>query len=298
MEEIGEMIGRGFGVWRSNLNLCLPFLLSAIVTTLLALPFLAAFFMILLPLDSMDAAMLQNEEDMQELLVQMQDSLAGLEMEKTLMLAALFLALVVLLSLVNAFFAAGAIGMARQAMDEGKASTGAIWSYGRGHFWNLFLATLLIGLINLAGLIFLLPALIAAPLPLPADPQSMGGLVAGSLLLIIYVLALSVILAAAPYALVLEGLGPVQAVLAALKFFRYNKFDVVILWLVVAALSLSLEMISGAVSTGEAAAGQALSLATGMASLLIVAPLSNLWWTRLYMNRMGMLKVDEVKDPW
>lgn len=298
MEEMGEMIGRGFGVWRSNLNLCIPFLLSAFVTTLLALPFLAGFFMILLPLDSMDAAMLQNAEGMQGLLVQMQDSLAGLEMEKTLMLAALFLALVVLLSLVNAFFAAGAIGMARQAMDEGKASTRAMWSYGRGHFWNLFLATLLIGLINLAGLIFLLPAMIAAPLPLSADPQSMGGLVAGSLLLIIYVLALSVILAAAPYALVLEGLGPVPAVLAAIKFFRYNKFDVVILWLVVAALSLSLEMISGVVSTGEAAAGQALSLATGMASLLIVAPLSNLWWTRLYMNRMGMLKVDEVKDPW
>jgi hypothetical protein len=215
-----------------------------------------------------------------------------------LMLAVLFLALVVLLFLVNAFFAAGAIGMARQAMDEGKASTEAMWSYGRGHFWNLFLATLLIGLINLAGLIFLLPALIAAPLPMPADSQSMGGLVAGSLLLILYVLALSVILAAAPYALVLEGLGPVQAVQAAIKFFRYNKFDVVILWLVVAALSLSLEMISGAVSTGGAAAGQALSLATGMASLLIVAPLSNLWWTRLYMNRMGMLKIDEVKDPW
>jgi hypothetical protein len=298
MEEMGEMIGKGFGVWRSNLNLCIPFLLSAFVTTLLALPFLAAFFMTLLPLDRMDVAMLQDEEDMQELLVQMQDSLAGLETEKMLMLAALFLALVVLLSLINAFFAAGAIGMARQAMDEGKANTRAMWSYGRGYFWNLFLATLLIGLINLAGLIFLLPALIAAPMPLPADPQSMGALVAGSLLLILYVLALSVILTAAPYALVLEGLGPVQAVLAAMKFFRYNKFDVVILWLVVAALSLSLEMISGAVSTGETAAGQALSLATGMASLLVVAPLSNLWWTRLYMNRKGMLKVDEVKDPW
>ncbi|MDD1736683.1 MAG: hypothetical protein LUQ21_04425 [Methanothrix sp.] len=298
MEEMGEMIGKGFGVWRSNLNLCIPFLLSAFVTTLLALPFLAAFFMTLLPLDRMDVAMLQDEEDMQELLVQMQDSLAGLETEKMLMLAALFLALVVLLSLINAFFAAGAIGMARQAMDEGIANTRAMWSYGRGYFWNLFLATLLIGLINLAGLIFLLPALIAAPMPLHADPQSMGALVAGSLLLILYVLALSVILTAAPYALVLEGLGPVQAVLAAMKFFRYNKFDVVILWLVVAALSLSLEMISGAVSTGETAAGQALSLATGMASLLVVAPLSNLWWTRLYMNRKGMLKVDEVKDPW
>ena len=54
-------------------------------------------------------------------------SLAGLG-GTILMLAALFLALIVLLSLVNAFFTAGAIGMARQALDEGKADTGAMWS--------------------------------------------------------------------------------------------------------------------------------------------------------------------------
>jgi len=44
--------------------------------------------------------------------------------------------------------------------------------------------------------------------------------------------------------------GPVQAVLAAIKFFRYNKFDVIILWLVWQPI-LSLEMISGAVSTAR-----------------------------------------------
>jgi hypothetical protein len=33
-------------------------------------------------------------------------------------------------------------------------------------------------------------------------------------------------------------------------------------------------------------------------NLLVLAPLSNLWWTRLYMDRKGMIKVDEVKDPW
>ena len=126
----------------------------------------------------------------------------------------------------------------------------------------------------------------------------MGLLVVGLLLFILYVLALSVILATVPYALVLQGLGPVQAVLASIKFFRYNKFDVVILWLVVAALSLGLQMIGGAFSTGEGAGGEPLSAITGMVNLLVLAPLSNLWWTRLYMNRKGMLKVDEVKDPW
>src|SRR4030042_1948800 len=109
MEEIGEMIGKGFGVWRSNLNLCIPFLLSIFVSMLIFVPFLMAFFMTFLPVESMNVASLQNVEKMQELQAQMQEYLGSLEMDKILQLAALFFALVVLLSLVNAFFTAGAI---------------------------------------------------------------------------------------------------------------------------------------------------------------------------------------------
>jgi hypothetical protein len=298
MEEIGEIIGKGFGVWRSNLNLCIPFLLSIFVSMLIVVPFLAAFFMSFLPMESMDVSLLQNEEDMQELMTQMQGYLGSQEMDKILQIAALFLALVVLLSLVNAFFTAGAIGMARQALEKGKSDTGAMWSAGKRHFVNMFLATLLMGLLTLAGLIFLLPALAQGPEVLQAATQPTGVLVMGLILFILYALVLSVILIEAPYALVLEDLGPVQAILAGLKFFRYNKFDVIILWLVVAALSIGLQMIGGAFSTGEGAGGEPLSAITGIVNLAVLAPLSNLWWTRLYMNRTGVLKVDEVKDPW
>lgn len=298
MEEIGEMIGKGFGVWRSNLNLCIPFLLSILVSMLITVPFLAAFFMTSLPLENVNTTMLQNVEDIEELLAQMQTSLGGLETDRILPIAALFFALAVLLSLVDAFFTVGAIGMARQALEKGKSDTGAMWSAGKRHFFNMFLATLLIGLLILAGLIFLLPALAQGSQLQQADPQAMGLLAVGLLLLILYVLALSVILVTVPYALVIEGLGPLQAILAAIKFFRYNKFDVAVLWLVVAALSTGLQMVGGAFSTGEGAGGEPLSAITGIVSLLVLAPLSNLWWTRLYMNRKGMLRVDEVLDPW
>jgi len=94
MEDIGEMIGKGFGVWRSNLNLCIPFLLSIFISMLIFVPFLMAFFMTFLPVESMNAATLQNVEDMQKLLAQMQESLESLEMDRILQIAALFLALV------------------------------------------------------------------------------------------------------------------------------------------------------------------------------------------------------------
>ena len=297
MEEIGEMIGKGFGVWRSNLNLCIPFLLSIFVSLLILASFLAAFSLAFQPTEGMIDTMLQNLENIQEP-AQIQGSLGNLEMGTILLIAALFFALVVLLSLVDSFFTAGAIGMARQALEKGKSDTDAMWSAGKKHLFKMFLATLLTGLFTLAGLIFLLPALAQGFQLQQADLQTTGLMAAGLLMFILYVLALSVILVAVPYALVVDGLGPVQAILAAIRFFRYNKFDVVVLWLVVSALSMGLQMIGGAFSTGEGAGGEPLSLITGVVSLLVLAPLSNLWWTRLYMNRKGILIVDEVLDPW
>jgi len=298
MEEIGETIGKGFGIWRSNLNLCIPFLLSISVSMVISLPFLAAFFMTSMPVAGMNASLLQHDAYMQEMIAQMQRTLNRLEMDKILPIALLFLVLVVVLSLVNAFFTAGAIGMARQALEAGKSDTGAMWSAGKTHFFNIFLATLLVGLLILAGMIFLLPALAQDGTPLQADSQAIGLLAVGLLIFILYALVLSVVLVIMPYALVVQGLGPMQAVLASVDFFRYNKFDVVVLWLIVAALSLGLQMISGAFSTGEETRGAHLSALSGLVNLLVLAPLSNLWWTRLYMNRKGMLNVDEVTDPW
>jgi hypothetical protein len=298
MEEIGELIGKGFGIWRSNLNLCIPFLLSIFISMIIFVPFLAAFFMTTMPVASMNATLLQNDENMQELIAQMQGSLDSLETDKILPIAGLLLVLVIVLSLVNAFFTAGAIGMARQAMETGKSGTGTMWSAGKTHFLNMFLATLLMGLLTLAGLIFLLPALARGTTSLQTDSQVIGLAAVGLLLFILYALVLSVVLVNVPYALVVQELGPMQAVLASVDFFRYNKFDVVILWLIVAALSLGLQMISGAFSTGEQTGGAPLSALSGLLNLLVLAPLSNLWWTRLYMNRKGMLRVDEVKDSW
>ncbi|WP_422248493.1 hypothetical protein [Methanothrix sp.] len=49
---------------------------------------------------------------------------------------------------------------------------------------------------------------------------------------------------------------------------------------------------------GDEVTYQPLSLIITLANLLVLAPLANLWWTRLYMIRMRMLNEEEVKDPW
>ncbi|MDD1722139.1 MAG: hypothetical protein LUQ15_01410 [Methanothrix sp.] len=296
MESINELLGRGFSLWRDNLNLCIPHLLGFLFSMMaLFAGLMAVIFSGLLPLESLNETALndvQNMQDMQKLSDQMEEYLAGMQSSDLMQIGLAILAIFVLVALVDAFFAAGAIGMARQALEKGRSDTSAMWSAGKRHFLSMFLAELLMTLIILMGMALLLP-LLAADLESP-------GLLAVALVVIalFYALALTIILSTLPYALVLEGLSPVRALFASLDFFRYNKFDVAVLWLVVVALSLALQMVGGAFSTGDAGQGRPLSAITGMISLLVLAPLSNLWWTGLYMSRKGMLKLEEKEDLW
>jgi hypothetical protein len=300
MEEIGELIGKGFGTWKDNLNLCLPFLLNFLVSMLVFIPFLAAFAVGFVPLTGLNATSLNatsanNVQEMQDMIEQ---TLDGMGMQQIALALLLFLAMMMLLSLVSAFFTAGAIGMARQALETRRSDASSMWSAGKKHFKNLFFATILMGLMTLAGLVLLLPGVFLLPHTLPPDPVALGPILVGIILFILYLLILSLMLALAPYALVLESLGAISAIRASMDFFKYNRFDVLVLWLVVLALSLVLQMISTAFSASEASAYPSLSLLTGLVSMLVLSPLSNLWWTRLYMSRKRMLKVDEVRDLW
>lgn len=296
MESINELLGRGFSLWRHNLNLCIPHLLGFLFSMMaLFAGLMAVTFSGMLPLESLNETSLydvQNMQDMQMLSDQMEEYLAGMQSSDLMQIGLAILAIFVLVALVDAFFAAGAIGMARQALEKGRSDTSAMWSAGKRHFLGMFLAELLMTFVILMGMALLLP-LLAADLESP-------GLLAVALVVIalFYALALAIILSTLPYALVLEGLSPVRALFASVDFFRYNKFDVAVLWLVVVALSLALQMLSGAFSTGDAGQGRPLSAITGMISLLVLAPLSNLWWTGLYMSRKGMLKLEEKEDLW
>jgi uncharacterized membrane protein len=295
MEEIGDVIGKGFAVWRNNLNLCIPFLLSSVLSLLIMIPFFAAFLVAIVPLVGLNSTSMQQ---MQDQFLKNEETLANMTPELIIKVALLFILMVILISTVNAFFTAGAIGMAGQALERGKSDNGIMWSAGKKHFWNMLQASILMGFIMIAGLVFFLPAAALQPKSLQAEPQAMGFLLMGILLLILYVLASSIILATAPYALVVEELGPVKAILASINFFRYNKFDVLVLWLVVMAISISMQMIGGLFSSENGIGNHTLSVAIGLVNILVLAPLSNLWWTRLYMDRKGILKVDEVKDIW
>lgn len=287
-EDIGKLIGEGYGIWRRNLNLCIPFLL-AIVFSLLALVPLVAAIAVLLG----SAQNIESITSPEEFISKYEAMLPGL--------AAAFLLLILVVYLINSYFTAGGIAMAEQAATEGKTSTRIMWSAGKRHFRDMFVASILMGLIMLAGLIFLLPGFLSLPFGelknIQAHPNAIGLLALGAIILILYLLVMSLVLAVVPYALVVDVLGPIGAIKASANFFSYNKFDVFILWIIVVAISLGLQMVVSTASTAGVEAMQgALSILVSVVNLVVIAPLGNVWWTRLYMSRTGKRLYEESAE--
>jgi hypothetical protein len=276
-EEIGSLIGKGFDIWKSNLNLGIPFLLSVIFSLLAATPLIVAALSVLGP---------ANIESLTP------DQLLSAIMGSLTSLIAAFLLSILLVILVGAFFDAGAIGMARQAVETGRTRTGVMWSSGRKYFLRMFVMSVIIGLITIAGVVFLLPGILLMPEPLAPqnispDSQAVTLLLIGILLLVVYAIAISLLMSIAPYALVIDDLGPVSAIKTSIRFFSYNKFDVFIIWIVIIALSIGLQTIGSSVSVGGSVAAQPLSIITELVNLLVLSPLSAVWWARLYIDRTG-----------
>jgi hypothetical protein len=287
-DNIGTLIGAGFGLWRKNLVLCIPFLLVFAFYLLAIVPLAAAMAMLFGSMPD-PSSILSSPE----VFSKMAAYLPGL--------AVAFLIFVLLAALISSFFTSGGIAMAEQAAREGKTSTGVMWSSGRKNFWNMFVASILIALVMLAGLVFLLPGALSVPpgmwTSLGENQQAIGLLAFGALMLVLYLLVMSLVLAMSPYALVVDSLGPVESIKASIGFFSYNKFDVFMMWIIVVAISLGLQMMG---STAAAAGAEHFqigwSLFTTAANLLILSPLSTIWWTALYMSRTGKKLYQEGID--
>lgn len=287
-EDIGKLIGEGFGIWRRNLNLCVPFLLAIVFSLLAMVPLIAAIAFLF-----GSAQNIESITSPEEFISRYGAMLPAL--------AAAFLMFILVVYLVNTYFTAGGIAMAEQAVTEGRTSTKVMWSAGKRHFRDMFVASIIMGLIMLAGLIFLLPGILSLPLGelknIQAHPSAIGLLALGAIFLILYMLVMSLVLAVVPYALVVDVLGPIGAVKASIHFFSYNKFDVFILWIIVVAISLGLQMVVSTATTAGAESVQgALSILVSVVNVVVIAPLGNVWWTRLYMSRTGKRLYEEGEE--
>lgn len=290
-EDFGTILNRGFKTWVRNLNICIPFVLNFFANLVLSIFFfgiIGALIFASASGNAIDPTTLSDEELFSIFWDGVTNNIPGV--------IALILAFSLIGMFLQAFFTAGAIGMAKKASETGDTVFSDMFRSGSKNGFRLFLTYLMLALILLAGIIFIVPGALTigdlnSLIESPEVPvEGMGVLSIGILLWTIYLLVLNIVLSVAPYALVIDELDPLDALKAGYRFFRSNKLDVFFIWII----SVGLAFFNGFVGEVLGSKLVLVSSITYFVPILILQPLTTIMWTRLYL--VGEEK--ELYDPY
>ncbi len=283
VERLGSILSNGFDTWKKNLNICLPFVFSLVLTSLVALILIGGALVVAIG-PSLPSLMphLANPDEIPPEVIQ---PLYPLFLQNMGLLLAAVIITIILVLLITAFFTAGAIGMAKEATETGSTSLSDMMDHGRRKFVSLLFANIIVGLIALAGLVFLIPGVLYL---LPTINTSQASLdvtnmaafallFLGFVIMLLYMLIVSIMFALPPYAVVIGDLRALDGVKKGFKFFMAHKVDVFLLWLVVVVIAVAASIILSNIPY----IGQQISMAV---SVIVIQPLSVTWWSRLYLS--------------
>ncbi|OYT39853.1 MAG: hypothetical protein B6U86_04860 [Candidatus Altiarchaeales archaeon ex4484_43] len=264
VESLGDILRGGFGIWRKNLILGVPFLLDLVIEFLVLMMLISSFIFF-----SADLFSFQAHEDIYSGFTY--PDISGI-MNFLFLFFALMMFVYIVCMLINAFFEAGAIGMARTATDTGKTELDEMTGYGKKKVIALFLANILIDLILIAGVVIILGIPIAfAVLLKEMVIFNWLLLLIGVVLSIVYLLVIGVAFSPVKYALVIS------------------------LWLIVSVIDLVIGVINfffGLIFIAIPVVGPLIRMVFNLLLAIILAvtlaPITACWWTRLYMDRTGM----------
>ncbi len=286
LEDIGTIISKGFGTWTKNLNICVPFIfdmMAAIVFFIFSLfVFTVIFILPLVSQQNIDPESISPEE--------MLSMFSSVFSENMWLLILVGIIIYLLYMLVQSFFAAGAIGMARAASEKGNTNLQDMFQAGRENYLNLFLIKILVSLLALAGLVFLVPGIISIgdiSIFLANPDSAIAGvaiLTIGMLVWSLYVIGLSLVFFLVEYALVIDGLDPIGAIEQGFSVFRKNIFPAFFMWLWIVVLTVALALVGEATSYVDVVA-QLWPFFNFVLSIIVIQPLIAIWITRFYLNR-------------
>ncbi len=296
-EGLKSIINTGFNIWRNNLKIGVPFLLESIIDFVLALIFI--FVLALLIFSSFI-----NPLDITSSL----SSLSALGIGTIIAILFCVILFILLISLISAFFHAGAIGMSKTAIESGKTKLSDMMSYGKRKFISLFLADIIVTIIQFAGVFLLIgvPALVIFLLKSIPKIISLTFLIIGVILAGIYLIAAGIVFSLVPYSVVISDLGAVKGVKNAFGVFMKNKLDVFVLCLLIFIITIAvgicqvaLGFFIGAINLIMNSAISSLlfsilrwivDIVFWLISIVIILPLTTVWWSKLYMDRTGVDK--------
>jgi len=284
VEDIGKLISNGFETFTKNLNICVPFILDFFISVLIAL-LMAGFGMFFIFGSSLSQIESAGTPEAMALVM------LPLISQHIIEIAILITLILVVIFLIQAYFTSGAIGMAIQATGSGKSSLSTMNDAGKKNLVNMFFADILFGLISLAGIVFIVPGAMKIDISQIMDfknPEAAALFIVGLMVWVLYIIVLSIVLVMFRYALVAENFGPIDSISAAFEFFKKNKGDVVLLFIFLIAVSFALFIVDQIMNSLSISIINILwSFISFFISLIVIAPLTTIWWVRLYMVRTG-----------
>ncbi len=289
VEETGSVIGKGFETWKQNLSICLPFVFSSVLTSVVGIIIIGGAILAAIP--SLVPLFTKLDEITSDVIPQLLPQI----LQSMGIIVIAIIATIILCMLIDAFFWAGAIGMAKEATETGRANISHMIEYGKRKFISLFFTDIIIGLISLVGLAFLVPGILYI-LPklsvlsvLPPEEVITTFVVfgLGVLAMIVYTLIVSIIFVLPRYSVVIDDVGAIQGVKNGFKVFRGNKVAVFLLWLitfvlfVISAAFGAIENIGWLIST--------------ILFVIVIYPLTVIWWSRLYLSMVEPAEEEQNK---
>lgn len=278
VEDLGSTIGEGFETWKKNLIICLPFVFNAVLTGIVASIIIGGGILASIPsavpyFERLDGI---TYDEFLLLIPELLQSLG--------IIIIAVIVTIILVMLIDAFFWAGAIGMAKEAAETGATNLAHMLEYGKRKYISLFFTKLIIGLISLIGIIFLIPGIsyilprlsVLSELPEAEVVTALALFGFGFLAMTVYLMLISILFALPSYVVVLDDVGAVRGIKNGFRSFMDNKLAVFLLWLVIFAV------------TAIAGSFGAIKYVGGVISMLlflvVVHPLTALWWSRLYLS--------------
>jgi len=275
VEEIGKIISNSIDTYTKNLNIIIPFIINFIIIIFGIIFFSIGIIFIL----RSSISSLEEPSSPEQLVI----IFIQLISQHIMDILVLVIISVLIFTFVNSFFIGGAIGMARQATETGKSRLSTMMESGRKNLINLFLTQILIGLLFIAGIVFLVPGAIKTDLDQLLTQETFDEnllLAVGFLLVRIYSIILNLTVAVSKYALIIDNLEPIDSIMASFRFFMKHKTDVFMVWLIwCIILEISLQIWALNPNIGM--------FVIGLIFTFILEPLFMVMWVRLYMTRTG-----------
>lgn len=301
-ETLEKIITKGFNTWIKNLNICIPLVIDYVVTLLIEIFAIVIIIFGILGININDEMLFTSNEEVIELFLSSVD-------ENLVFIAILAVLYIIITVLTSSYFSAGAIGMCQSATSRGNTTIEDMISAGNKNFIHVFMANLLIGLMVLAGIVFMVPGGLLVGNNIDTIEAGQLGLgiiffIMGLFIWVIYIIILSVILSMVMYAIIIERIGALEGIHKGYQFFMDNKLSVIFIWLISIIITFTIGSFFFVIGqiltlTGIIGLNMIWSLGSSLVIITTIQPLIMVWWTRLYIVKTGKSPyIDDLLDPW